>query len=210
MDRRTDHPLFPKMGSFRLACSMIALTPCGPFTLHIPPRFPSHLGSRRRGNEMTILDGRKLLGIWQKVRKAEFEELLRGNNSSTKVISFSRNGPVKRDITHPESGLSDPLQSPPSRRTRPDISSPLFMAAQEEPTPHPSTPAIQTGTQPAVQGTGNTNKRHFRLPTGLPHSLHRYRIRRPRPILLFPLPLLALHHQRPRPLHRHARLSLPP
>jgi len=38
-------------------------------------------------------------------RGAEFVRLLRGNNSSTKVISFGHDGPVKRDITHPGSGL---------------------------------------------------------------------------------------------------------
>ncbi len=105
-------------------------------------------------------------------REAEFEGLLRVNNSSTKVISFGRDGPVKQDVTRPESGLSGPSQSPPSRRTRPDISSPLFVAPREETTPRPSTPVIQTGTQLAVQGTGNTNKRRFRLPTGIPHSPH--------------------------------------
>jgi len=43
---------------------------------------------------------------------------------------------------------------------------------REETTPRPSTPVIQTGTQLAVQGTGNTNKQRFRLPTGIPHSPH--------------------------------------
>jgi len=43
---------------------------------------------------------------------------------------------------------------------------------REETTPRSSTPVIQTGIQPAVQGTGNTNKRCFRLPTGLPRSPH--------------------------------------
>jgi len=33
-------------------------------------------------------------------REAEFEGLLRGNNSSTKVIPLGHDGPVKRDITH--------------------------------------------------------------------------------------------------------------
>jgi len=36
---------------------------------------------------------------------AEFVRLLRGNNSSTKVISFSHDGPIKQDITYPRSGL---------------------------------------------------------------------------------------------------------
>ena len=48
----------------------------------------------------------------------------------------------------------------------------MFAAPREETTPRPSTPVIQTGTQLAVQGTGNTNKRHFRLPTGIPRSPH--------------------------------------
>jgi len=88
------------------------------------------------------------------------------------VISFGCDGPIKQDVIHPESRLSGPLQSPPLRRTRPDISSPLFMTPQEETTPRPSTPVIQTGIQLAVQGTGNTNKRCFQLPTGIPHSPH--------------------------------------
>jgi hypothetical protein len=33
-------------------------------------------------------------------REEEFEGLLRGNNSSTKMISLGRDGPVRRDITH--------------------------------------------------------------------------------------------------------------
>ncbi len=104
-------------------------------------------------------------------REAEFEGLLRGNNSSPEVISFGRGGPVSETLPTPRVDLVA-LQSPPSRRTRPDISSPLFAALREETTPRSSTPVIQTGIQPAVQGTGNTNKRRFRLPTGLPRSPH--------------------------------------
>jgi len=90
------------------------------------------------------------------------------------VISFGHDGPIKQDIIHPESRLSGLLQSPPLRRTQPDISSPLFMTLWEETTPCPSTLVIQTGIQLTVQGTGNTNKRHFRLPTGILHSPHLY------------------------------------
>ena len=85
--------------------------------------------------------------------EAEFEGLLCVNNSSTKVISFGHDGPVKQDVTRPESGLSGPSQSPPLRHTRSDISSPLFVAPREETTPCPSTPVIQTGTQLTIQGS---------------------------------------------------------
>jgi len=105
-------------------------------------------------------------------REAEFEGLLRGNNSSTKVISLGRDGPVKRDITHPGSGPPGSSQGPSSGHTRPEISSPLFLAPREETTPRPSTPVVQTGTQASVQPTGSGNKRRFRLPTGLPRSPH--------------------------------------
>ena len=101
-------------------------------------------------------------------REAEFEGLLRGNNGSTKVISLGRDGPVRRDITHPGSGPPGPSQG----HTRPEISSPLFVAPREETTPRPSTPVIQTGTQASVQPTRSGNKRRFRLPTGLPRSPH--------------------------------------
>jgi len=104
--------------------------------------------------------------------EAEFEGLLRGNSSSMEVISFGRDGPVEQDITHSESGLGGTSQSSLSRRTRPDIPFPLFLAPREETTPCPSTPVIQTSTRTGIQGTGNTNKRHFRLPTGLPRSPH--------------------------------------
>jgi len=102
-------------------------------------------------------------------REAEFEGLLRGNNSSTKVISLGRDSPVRRDITHPGSGPPGSSQGPSSGHTRPDISSPLFVALREETTPRPSTPVIQTGNQ---AGIGSGNKRRFRLPTGLPRSPH--------------------------------------
>jgi len=105
-------------------------------------------------------------------RKAEFEGLLRDNNSSTKVTSLGRDGPVRRDITHPGSGLPASSQGPSSGRTRPDISSSLFVAPREETTPRPFTPVIQTGTQAGIQSTGSGNKRRFRLPTSLPHSPH--------------------------------------
>ena len=91
-------------------------------------------------------------------REAEFEGLLRGNNSSTKVISLGRDGPVKRDVTHFEGGPLGSSQNSETRRTRPDISAPLFVAPRDETTLRPSTPHAQPG----------GSKRRFRLPTGLP------------------------------------------
>ena len=88
---------------------------------------------------------------------------------STKVISLGRDGPVRRDITHPGSGHPASSQGPSPGHTRP---SPLFVAPREETTPLPSTPVIQTGTQSGIQGTGSGNKRRFRLPTGFPRSPH--------------------------------------
>jgi len=107
-------------------------------------------------------------------REAEFEGLLRGNNSSTstKAISLGRDGPIRRDITHPGSGPPGSSQGPSSGHTRPDISAPLFVAPREEIPHRPSTPVIQTGTQAGIQGTATGNKPRFRLPTGLPHSPH--------------------------------------
>jgi len=104
--------------------------------------------------------------------KAEFEGLLCGNNSSTEVFSLGRDGPVRRDNTHPGSGPPGSSQGPSSGHTRPDISVPLFVAPREDNTPRPSTPVIQTSIQAGIQGTGNGNNRHFRLPTGLPRSPH--------------------------------------
>jgi hypothetical protein len=96
-------------------------------------------------------------------REAEFEGLLLGNNSSTKVISLSRDGPVKREVSHSE-GFGSSL-SPGSRRTRAeDISSPLFVGSREDTTPRASTPVV-----PVVSpAPASTTKRRFRLPTGLP------------------------------------------
>lgn len=91
-------------------------------------------------------------------REAEFEGLLRGNNSSTKVISLGRDGPVKRDITHFEGGPLGSSQNSETKRTRPDISVPLFVGPRDETTLRPSTPQAQP--------VGS--KRRFRLPTGLP------------------------------------------
>ena len=89
-------------------------------------------------------------------REAEFEGLLQGNNSSTKVISLGRDGPVKREVTHSE-GFGSAM-SPVSRRARPeDISSPLFVGLREDTTPRPSTPAAPPAPAP-------TSKRRFRLP----------------------------------------------
>jgi hypothetical protein len=93
-------------------------------------------------------------------REAEFEGLLQGDNSSTKVISLGRDGPVKREVTHSESFAS------PFRRTRAeDISSPLFVGSREDTTPRASTPVVPPTPAPAT-----TTKRRFRLPTGLPLS----------------------------------------
>ena len=81
-------------------------------------------------------------------REAEFEGLLRGNNSSTKIISLGRDGPVKRDVKHSQNGTPDPA----SNHTRSeDISSPMFVPPREEAPVAPSTPAVAT-------------KRRFRLP----------------------------------------------
>ena len=89
-------------------------------------------------------------------REAEFEGLLQGDNSSTKVISLGRDGPVKREVSHAESFASS------LRRTRTeDVSAPLFVPSREETTPRASTPVA-----PPVPAS--TSKRRFRLPTGLP------------------------------------------
>jgi len=99
-------------------------------------------------------------------REAGFEGPLRCKSGSTKVISLGRDGPVRRDITHPGSGPPGSSQGPSSGHTRPDISSPLFVAPRE------GTPVIQTGTRAGIQPTGSGNKQRFRLPTGLPRSPH--------------------------------------
>jgi hypothetical protein len=99
-------------------------------------------------------------------REAEFEGLLQGDNSSTKVISLGRDGPVKREVTHSES-----FATSLTRRTRAeDISSPLFVGPREDTTPRASTPAIPPPTPPT---TAITPKRRFRLPTGLPLTPNR-------------------------------------
>jgi hypothetical protein len=95
-------------------------------------------------------------------REAEFEGLLQGDNSSTKVISLGRDGPVKREVTHSESFASS------FRRTRAeDISSPLFVGSREDTTPRASTPVVPPAPAPAP-APATTSKRRFRLPTGLP------------------------------------------
>ncbi|KAH9059688.1 hypothetical protein EDB87DRAFT_1675041 [Lactarius vividus] len=96
-------------------------------------------------------------------REVEFEGLLRGNNSSTKIISLGRDGPVKRDVTHSDVARSQASTVPPpsalltpvANRTPPrpeDISSPLFVAHREAAAPRP---------------TGSATKRRFRLPSTL-------------------------------------------
>ena len=76
-------------------------------------------------------------------REAEFEGLLRANDSSTKVIFLGRNGPVKCDVTHSEGGPVGPSQRPRIKRTRPEISAPSFVTPREETTLRPSTPHAQ-------------------------------------------------------------------
>ncbi|KAH9987661.1 hypothetical protein BJV74DRAFT_978753 [Russula compacta] len=89
-------------------------------------------------------------------REAEFEGLLRGNNSSTKIISLGRDGPVKRDVKHSQNGTLGSSPDPALNHTRSeDISSPSFVPPREEAPLAPSTPVVGT-------------KRRFRLPTGLP------------------------------------------
>jgi hypothetical protein len=88
-------------------------------------------------------------------REEEFEGLLRGNNSSTKMISLGRDGPVKRDVTYSEGALFGSSLSAASKHSRPD---PLFAGPQEESTVHPSTRLVQAGTP----------QWRFRLPAGLP------------------------------------------
>jgi hypothetical protein len=126
-------------------------------------------GKTKQWKQATALNGRPyVVGHVPRSlnsREAEFEGLLRGNNSSTKDISLGRDGPVRREIPHSGSG---PTGSSQSLHIRPDISSPLFVASREEATPRSSTRLIQAG----IQGTGNGNKRRFRLPTGLPRSPH--------------------------------------
>lgn len=90
-------------------------------------------------------------------REAEFEGLLQGDNSSTKVISLGRDGPVKREVTHSEN-----FAASLTRRTRAeDISSPLFVAPRENTTPRPTTPVVPPPVPPAP---ATTSKRRFRLP----------------------------------------------
>jgi hypothetical protein len=86
---------------------------------------------------------------------------MQGDNSSTKVISWGRDGPVKREVTHSERFASS------HRRTRAeDISSPLFLGLRGDATPRASTPVVP----PPAPAPATTSKRRFRLPTGLPLS----------------------------------------
>ncbi|KAH9059462.1 hypothetical protein EDB83DRAFT_2387941 [Lactarius deliciosus] len=131
-------------------------------------------GKTKQWKQATTLNGRPYVvghvprGL--NSREVEFEGLLRGNNSSTKIISLGRDGPVKRDVTHSDavSALSQASAVPPpsvlltpvaTRTPRPeDISSPLFVAHREAAPLRPSTP-----TTPA----GSATKRRFRLPSTL-------------------------------------------
>ena len=132
-------------------------------------------GKTKQWKQATTLNGRPYVvghvprGLSS--REVEFEGLLRGNTSSTKIISLGRDGPVKRDVTHSEAISSRSMSStapPPSsmlssvasRTPRPEeISSPLFVAARDGATFRPSTPTTPTGAA--------TTKRRFRLPTTL-------------------------------------------
>ncbi|KAH9172544.1 hypothetical protein EDB89DRAFT_1851067 [Lactarius sanguifluus] len=130
-------------------------------------------GKTKQWKQATTLNGRPYVvghvprGL--NSREVEFEGLLRGNNSSTKIISLGRDGPVKRDVTHSDAvssrsqasaiPLPPALLTPVANRTRPEeISSPLFVAHREAATLRPSTP-----TTPA----GSATKRRFRLPSTL-------------------------------------------
>ena len=111
--------------------------------------------SSRRGikqwKQATKLNGRPYaVGHVPRGREVEFEGLLRGSNSSTKVISLARDGPVKRDVNQFDAASSRSLAStvqPPSlppvtsRTPRPeDISSPLLTAHRESATLRSGTP----------------------------------------------------------------------
>ncbi|KAH8988261.1 hypothetical protein EDB86DRAFT_3065602 [Lactarius hatsudake] len=118
-------------------------------------------GKTKQWKQATTLNGRPYVvghvprGL--NSREVEFEGLLRGNNSSTKIISLGRDGPVKRDA--PAVPPPSVLLTPVANRTRPeDISSPLFVAHREAAPLRPSTP-----TTPA----GSATKRRFRLPSTL-------------------------------------------
>jgi len=76
-------------------------------------------------------------------REAGFEGLLR-ENISTKVISLSRDGPVKRDITHHEWTYWLSTESF-IKVYLPDISYFSFVTPREENTPRPPTPSSPNG-----------------------------------------------------------------
>ncbi|KAF8258940.1 hypothetical protein EI94DRAFT_1066976 [Lactarius quietus] len=129
-------------------------------------------GKTKQWKQATTLNGRPYVvghvprGL--NSREAEFEGLLRGNTSSTKIISLGRDGPVKRDVTHSEAisarSMSSSTAPPPSamltpnRNARPEgLSSPLFAGAREG--------ALRPGTPTTPSGTAT--KRRFRLPSTL-------------------------------------------
>ncbi len=130
-------------------------------------------GKTKQWKQATTLNGRPYVvghvprGLSS--REVEFEGLLSGNNSSTKIISLGRDGPVKREVTHSDAVSSRSQSStihPPSslltpvtnRTPRPEhISSPLFVAHREGATLRPGTPTTPAG----------ATKRRFRLPSTL-------------------------------------------
>jgi hypothetical protein len=131
-------------------------------------------GKTKQWKQATTLNGRPYVvghvprGL--NSREVEFEGLLRGDNSSTKVISLGRDGPVKRDVNHFDAvssrSLASTVHPPPSlapvtnRSLRPeDISSPLFVAHREGATLRPGTPTTPIG--------ATTTRRRFRLPSPL-------------------------------------------
>ncbi|KAI0052824.1 hypothetical protein FA95DRAFT_1569065 [Auriscalpium vulgare] len=96
-------------------------------------------------------------------REAEFEGLLRSNNSSTKVITFDRGG-VKtvqsspHDLPRSSSVTVDTAKPPVS------ISSPLYLNTDTR----SATPTQVRSPSPSTPNANRTTKSRFRLPTGLP------------------------------------------
>jgi len=124
-------------------------------------------GNTKRWKQAATLNGRHyLVGHVRRSlssRETESEGHLRGNNSSTEVISFGRDGPIRRDITHPGSGPPGSSQGPSSTR---HLFSLVRCAAGGNYTSfvYPS----HANRSPSRHPSGN--KRRFRHPTGLPRS----------------------------------------
>ncbi|KAI0264839.1 hypothetical protein BC834DRAFT_924457 [Gloeopeniophorella convolvens] len=99
------------------------------------------------------------------VREVELEGIIRGDHSATRVISFGRDGTVKRDVAPPAPVLPPPLPRlnlsptpPPPPPPPPAISAPLFVPAPPAPPARPPSPSTPT---PSA-------RRRFRLPLS-PH-----------------------------------------